>query len=326
MVGESFAISRENVHVRFTNWDDRYHVVSTGEVEQGGTMTLYIRGRIRDRHCLAAISETEGGWPLLLREGDWVTGIVEKPDDPPSDLVNTGANALPGRAIDHLDVPASERGERELTDVLRRMIDRNGIAAVRFDRWADVGYPWDLLETTERYLDRMTRDIAGEVYDDDTLNETVVVESGASIDPGVVIDGPVIVRRNATIGPNATGRGRTVVGERARICHAAYIENSVLMEAVTVNHLSFVGDSPLGRAATLGAGTAAANRATTMARCSQALIHNDRTPTIRCGRRPKSKIGVLTSLNPGVVLQTGTQTAPGVVMTGGPESAQRSDD
>ncbi|MFW5905565.1 MAG: hypothetical protein ACOCUO_01815, partial [archaeon] len=66
--------------------------------------------------------------------------------------------------------------------------------------------------------------------------------------------------------------------------------------------------------------------ATTMARCSQALIHNDRTPTIRCGRRPKSKIGVLTSLNPGVVLQTGTQTAPGVVMTGGPESAQRSDD
>ena len=38
------------------------------------------------------------------------------------DLANTGGYAFPESARHLLDVPESERGQRELTDVLRRLI------------------------------------------------------------------------------------------------------------------------------------------------------------------------------------------------------------
>jgi dTDP-glucose pyrophosphorylase len=113
--------------------------------------------------------ETPGEYGVISTDGGFVTGIVEKPDDPQSNLANTGAYAFPESARDLLDVPTSERGERELTDVLRRLIGGDDVAGVAFDAWADIGYPWDLLEANERALETVEREVAGEVHPDATL-------------------------------------------------------------------------------------------------------------------------------------------------------------
>ena len=243
-----------------------------------------------------------------------VTGVIEKPADPPSDLINTGAYHFPGEATDWLDVGESERGELELTDVLERTCATFEVTAVAFERWLDVGRPWELLEANEWKLGELSTAIDGEVHDDAVLDGSVVVEAGASVRSGVVVEGPALVRRGATVGPNAYVRGATVVGENATVGHAVEVKNTVLMDGATVGHLSYVGDSVLGRGVNFGAGTKVAN------------LRHDGTDVkltvkgerISTGRRKLgvivgdgTKTGINTSLNAGVVLSEDARVAPG---------------
>jgi len=105
-----------------------------------------------------------------------------------------------------------------------------------------------------------------------------------------------------------------VIGEEAEVGHGVEIKNSVIMRGAKVNHLSYVGDSLVGRAVNLGAGTLVANRRhdeTTVC----VTVNGTRVST---GRRKfgvvlgdEVKTGLNTNLNAGVTLQTGATTDPG---------------
>ncbi len=257
-------------------------------------------------------------------DGETVAGIVEKPADPPSSRVNVGAYVFPAEAREWLDVPKSERGEYEITDVLERVIDRRTVRTVPIERWLGVGRPWELLEANEWKLADLDRDVAGDVADDADLRGTVVVEEGATVEPGVVVEGPVLVRAGASVGPNAYLRGATLVGEDVHVGQAVEIKNSVVRGGTNVPHLSYVGDSVLGQDANLGAGTTVAN-----------LRHDDKPvrltvkgERVSTGRRKfgvvvgdGAKTGIDTTLNAGVTLSTGARIEPGetVLRDRGPE-------
>jgi UDP-N-acetylglucosamine diphosphorylase/glucosamine-1-phosphate N-acetyltransferase len=243
-----------------------------------------------------------------------VTGVTEKPDDPPSDLVNTGAYIFPAAAQDWLDVGESERGELELTDVLERACGNATVTPVAFDRWLDVGRPWELLEANEWKLAELDRRIEGDVHEDADLRGDVVVEAGATVDAGVVVEGPALVREGASVGPNAYVRGATLVGEDATIGHGVEVKNSVFSAGATAGHLSYVGDSVLGRDVNLGAGTTVANLRHDDADV-QTLVKGTLTST---GRRKFGVVlgdgattGIDTSLNAGVKLDAKGATKPG---------------
>ncbi|ERH08634.1 MAG: nucleoside-diphosphate-sugar pyrophosphorylase [halophilic archaeon J07HX64] len=243
-----------------------------------------------------------------------VTDIVEKPSDPPSSLANAGAYVFPAAARSWLDVPESERGEHEITDVVDRAIAESGLSVVRVSRWLDVGRPWELLEANEWKLDELERDVRGEVADDATLRGAVVVEAGATVEPGAVIEGPTLIRADTHVGPNAYVRGRTLLGEAVEVGHSVEIKNSVIMRGTSVPHLSYVGDSVLGRSVNLGAGTTVANLRHDDEPV-QMTVKNERVST---GRRKfgvvvgdGAKTGIDTSLNAGVVLDSGARTGPG---------------
>jgi bifunctional UDP-N-acetylglucosamine pyrophosphorylase/glucosamine-1-phosphate N-acetyltransferase len=278
-----------------------------------------------DRESIAALLESApaagayrapnpSDYGVLNVAGGRVMDIVEKPDDPATDLVNAGAYAFPAEAQEWLDVARSERGEREITDVLARVIDEYDVSYAEIDRWLGVGRPWELLEANEWKLAELEGAIEGEVAEDADLRGTVVVESGARIEPGVVIEGPALVRAGARVGPNAYIRGATLLGENSRSGQSAEIKNSVLMGDSKVPHLSYVGDSLLGQEVNFGAGTTVAN-----------LRHDDRTvkQTVKSERvstdRRKygvvvgdgTKTGIDTTLYPGVVLSAGARTKPG---------------
>jgi bifunctional UDP-N-acetylglucosamine pyrophosphorylase/glucosamine-1-phosphate N-acetyltransferase len=251
---------------------------------------------------------------VLETDGETVVRIEEKPDDPPSSLVNTGAYVFPAEASDWLEVPASERGEHELTDVLERVLNRHDVSPVEFDRWLDVGRPWELLEANEWKLAELDRRVDGTVAPDATLDGAVVVESGATVESGVTIEGPALVRGGATVGPNAYVRGATLVGTDVSVGHAVEVKNSVLMSDTSVNHLSYVGDSILGRDVNFGAGTTVANLRHDGEPVSL-TVKGDRVSTDRrkfgvvVGDGAKTAIN--TSLDPGVRLSPGATTTPG---------------
>ena len=247
-----------------------------------------------------------------------VTDIVEKPDDPPTNLANAGAYVFPSEARDYLSVPQSERGEHEITDVLQRVIDEHQVTPVTVERWLDVGRPWELLEANELYVDDLECDIRGDVSEDADLRGNIVVEEGAIVEPGVVVEGPALIRSGAKVGPNAYIRGATVIGENARVGHSVEIKNSVLMENAHVSHLSYVGDSILGRDVNFGAGTNVANLRHDDADI-KFTVKDDRVST---GRRKfgvvaghGAKTGINTSLTPGLKLSCGATTMPGETVT-----------
>ncbi len=164
----------------------------------------------------------------------------------------------------------------------------------------------------------MERDIAGDVHEDADLRGNVVVQEGATVEPGVVMEGPVLVKSGATVGPNAYVRGATLLEEGVHVGNGVEVKNSVVMRDSAVPHLSYVGDSVLGRDVNLGAGTNVSN-----------LRHDDEDIAIdvkgestSTGRRKFGvvlghgvKTGINTSFNPGVVLSCDAFTYPGEVVT-----------
>ncbi|OYR48360.1 sugar phosphate nucleotidyltransferase [Halorubrum sp. Ea8] len=275
---------------------------------------------------------------VLTVDGDAVTAVREKPSDPATDLVNAGAYSFPAETVDMLDVPESERGERELTDVLARVMAREELGYAVLAEWMDVGRPWELLEANERRLpgggsdgrddggsagredgDTACSDatIRGDVHANATIRGDVVVEAGATVGPGVVVEGPALLRSGCSVGPNAYVRGATLVGEGAHVGHAVEIKNSVLMADATVGHLSYVGDSVLGPSVNLGAGTNVANLRHD-GEPVNATVKGERVST---GRRkfgavlgPRVKTGIQTGINAGVTLSADAHTEPGEIV------------
>lgn len=245
------------------------------------------------------------------------TGIVEKPDEPPTSLANAGVYVFTRDALDYArSTDESDRGEREITAAIEEMMnDGYAFGVVEHgSEWLDVGYPWDLLEANRIALYELDRSLRGDVEDGATVRGNVVVESGARVLSGAYIEGPALVRDGATVGPNAYVRGPVVVGEGARVGHSVEVKNSVMMAGATVGHLSYVGDSVLGENVNFGAGTVVAN-----------LRHdgnNVRTrvkgETVDTGRRKfgvvvgdGAKTGINTSIDAGTRLGVGTTTKPG---------------
>jgi len=247
-----------------------------------------------------------------------VTDVVEKPDDPPTSYVNVGAYAFPAEARDWLDVPQSERGEYELTDVLARVIEEQSVRTVAVDRWLGCGRPWELLEANEWKLAELARDLRGSVHEDAELRGPVVVEEGATIDAGVVVEGPALIRSGAAVGPNAYVRGATLLAEDTHVGTSVEVKNSVVMAGTHVPHLSYVGDSVLGRNVNFGAGTNVANLRHDGADV-RFTVKGERVST---GRRKFGvvagdgvKTGIDTSLSPGLGLSAGATTTPGESVT-----------
>ena len=93
--------------------------------------------------------EQGGGARLLLKEvddaerfgvatveGDRVTGILEKPKDPPSRLAVTGVYMYDSRVFDIIDtLEPSERQELEITDVNNRYIEWGDLQYETLDGW-----------------------------------------------------------------------------------------------------------------------------------------------------------------------------------------------
>ncbi|MFC7058392.1 sugar phosphate nucleotidyltransferase [Halovenus salina] len=107
---------------------DESFVVLNGDNVVDGTLDRPIqRFEESDSDAVIAVEKAE---PDRAREtgvvtvdGKRVTGIVEKPDEPPSTLVTTGCYVLSPRVFDALElIEPSPRGEYELADALGVLI------------------------------------------------------------------------------------------------------------------------------------------------------------------------------------------------------------
>jgi len=107
-----------------------------------------------------------------------IVEVVEKPDDPPSNLVMTGFYTFTPEIFHacHLVQP-SDRGEYEISDAIDLLIHSGRtIDAIRMDGWrSDIGYPEDRDAAERRLQEGVEADDA-----DDDATESETVEADAS--------------------------------------------------------------------------------------------------------------------------------------------------
>lgn len=276
----------------------------------------------RTEEAVICVKEVENpsDFGVLEVENNKVVRIIEKPKNPPTKLANAGVYLFRESIFDFIDrTQASVRKEFEITDSIQMLIDSG--AAVGYSplegRWIDIGYPWDLLKANERLLKDLKSRCEGTVEPNATIKGEVVIGKGALIRNGSYIEGPVIIGENCDIGPNCFIRPSTAIGNHARIGNAVEIKNTIVMEGTHVGHLSYVGDSIIGRRCNFGAGTKVAN-----------LRHDGKNIKVRMkgkildsGRRKLGVImgddvhtGINTSINVGVMIEKGKYTSPGEIV------------
>jgi len=201
---------------------------------------------------------------IVKLDGPHVKEILEKPSNgAPTNLANAGIYVFSTEIFQKIrQTTPSSRGELEITDSLHLLLEeKKSVLAVTVssEEWLDVGRPWDLFEANERALSQTKPVVEGEIEDGAHLIGQVSVARNARIRSGVYIRGPAFIGENSDIGPNCYIRPYTSVGKHARIGNACEIKNSIILDETRIGHLSYVGDSVIGGACNLGAGTVVAN-------------------------------------------------------------------
>lgn len=277
----------------------------------------------RTEEAVICVKEVENpsDFGVLETENNKVIRIIEKPKNPPTNLANAGIYLFRESIFYFIDLTQpSVRNELEITDSIQMLIDSG--ASVGYSplegRWIDIGYPWDLLKANDHLLKDLKGSCKGTTEPNATIKGEVVIGRGTTIKNGSYIEGPVIIGENCEIGPNCYIRPSTAIGNQAKIGNAVEIKNTIIMDGTHVGHLSYVGDSVIGRRCNFGAGTKVAN----LRHDGKNIKVKVKDKIIDSGRRKLGMImgdnvhtGINTSINIGVMMEKGQYTHPGEIIT-----------
>jgi len=184
--------------------------VDLGPVLSGETSALGVK----------AVDDPRRFGVAVVRDG-WITNLVEKPEQPVSNLAVVGLYYLrhPRLLVSCLEELVAKnlrtKGEYQLTDALQLMIDRGEkMRTFPVEGWYDCGKPETLLSTNQSLLAKSS--------------------TNRSIE-GVVINGPVYIAptaqlRNCVVGPYAT------VGDHAEVTEAV-VRDSIISEHAKVSRV-----------------------------------------------------------------------------------------
>ncbi len=185
-------------------------------------------------------------------EGERVARLVEKPEEPNSDLALVGVYMFTPAIFDAArSIEPSWRNELEITDAIQRLIDDGKTVDPHIVRgwWKDTGQVQDMLDANRLILDDLTDRIEGELIET-RVEGRVVIETGAVLERSTV-RGPAVIGRGARITDAYIGP-YTAIGEDVSI-HGAEIEYSIVLAGSSVRDLDGrVEASLIGRNVAIG--------------------------------------------------------------------------
>jgi len=181
-----------------------------------------------------------------------------------------------------------------------------------------INYLWNLLDANQVLINYIEERKNGAIEKGATIIGKVAIGEGTRIRAGSYLEGPLVVGKNCDIGPNCYLRKGVSLGNKVKIGNACELKNTIVFEGAHIAHLSYVGDSIIGKDCNFGAGTITGN-----------LRLDDKTVKIEVdgkvtttGRR---KIGVImgdnvkTAINvyfmPGVIVGNNSAIGTGVIVS-----------
>jgi bifunctional UDP-N-acetylglucosamine pyrophosphorylase/glucosamine-1-phosphate N-acetyltransferase len=228
-------------------------------------LELYKKEVTKTIISVVPVNKPENYGIVELKRKKYLKRIVEKPKKYKikTNFANAGIFILSKNIFEKLlQISPSKRGELELTDAISLLLkDHKEILVnhINQNEWIDVGNPWNLLDANRLILEIVKPKIKGIVEKGAFINGPVIISSNARILSGAYIQGPVFIDEGSCIGPNCYIRPYTSIGKNVRIGNACEIKNSIIFDKSKIGHLSYVGDSVIGKDCNLGAGTIFAN-------------------------------------------------------------------
>ncbi len=209
-----------------------------------------------DQHPEAVIGVTPVNVPhqygIVELAGPKILSIEEKPRHPKSNQALVGVYVFSPRIHEVIArLRPSPRGELEITDAIRALVDRGDRVLVErvHGWWKDTGAPDDLLQANDLVLESRlpgefgrsgTIEAGAAVVGSVAIGDDTVVESGASI------EGPVVIGRGARIGRGTEIGPGTSIGDGAQLNGCA-IRHSIVMEGAQIAGPLRLRDSLIGR-------------------------------------------------------------------------------
>ena len=199
------------------------------------------------RLLLAKVDNPQAFGVAEIDEQGAIKGLVEKPENPKSDLALVGVylfDPTVHRAVKAIE--PSDRGELEITDAIQWMIDDESNIEHRTLKgwWIDTGKKDPLLLCNELILEKIETLLLSQIGETVTLKgEIVAGENVEIIDSN--IQGPVVIGSGVKIERSDIGP-YVSIGDECKIEDSS-VERSVLMEKSYVSGVTQLTKSVLGR-------------------------------------------------------------------------------
>ena len=181
-----------------------------------------------------------------------------------------------------------------------------------------INYLWNLLDANQVLINYTSESNNGTIEKGATIIGKVSIGEGSRIRAGSYLEGPLVVGKDCDIGPNCFLRKGVSLGDKVRIGNACELKNTIVFDGAHIAHLSYVGDSIIGKDCNFGAGSITGNLRLDD-KTVKAEIDGKVTTT---GRR---KIGVIMGDNvktaisvyfmPGVVVGNNSAIGAGVIVS-----------
>lgn len=187
-------------------------------------------------------------------EAGHVRRLVEKPDDPPSNLALIGIYVFSPAIFDAIeDIEPSWRGELEITDAIQHLLDKKfNINSHTVDGWwKDTGKPEDILEANRLVLQGINCAVDGIIEDGADVSGQVDLPSSSRIKSDAVVRGPVSIGENSVIESGTYIGPNTSIGPDSQI-NGTHIENSVIIGDSEITTSGKIVDSLIGRSVSIG--------------------------------------------------------------------------
>ena len=181
-----------------------------------------------------------------LDDAGQVVGLVEKPQQPKSDLALAGVymfSAAIHEAIGHLK--PSWRGELEITEAIQWLLDagRKVRSTMITGYWKDTGNVADMLEVNRMVLEGVEPMLAGAVDDASEIIGRVVIERGAEV-CGSRIVGPAIIGANTRVTAAYVGPFTSIAQEC--LIAESEIEYSIVLRGASIQGVRRIEASLIG--------------------------------------------------------------------------------
>jgi UDP-N-acetylglucosamine diphosphorylase/glucosamine-1-phosphate N-acetyltransferase len=249
---------------------DDFLVISGDNLIEAGTITDFV-GAEPPAMLVKRVGQPSRYGVVDIAGGE-VKGVIEKPKEAGSNLVNTGIYAFTADFFQFtenvLDIP----------DALNNMIAAGqDIRAVETaGTWLDIVYPWDIISLNEAVLGSVGESLGGTIEKGVSLKGPVSVGEGTLIRSGCCIYGPVVIGSGCDIGPHVCVMPATSLGDNVVIGPFTEVRNSVIGNDVRIGPGGIISDSVIDKGCVIkGRFTAAGG---------QSVVRiNDECPTISVG-------------------------------------------